>query len=125
MKSHLGPVVICAALVLGFSGAEEACKGPVQPASVIADDIKVDTTAACTTVTAIDQNTAVSLACLTAEEAAGLADTITHQVSAAVADAGAPKCVAAQGQTLCATPHQMVSAIRVVSARRVDGGKQP
>ena len=35
-----------------------SCKDPVPPPTVIADDIKVDVTAACTTITAIVQEAA-------------------------------------------------------------------
>jgi hypothetical protein len=119
---NLGPFVICSALALGFSGSTEACKNPASPGTV-ADDIEVDVTAACTSITAVVQNVAVTLTCVAAEDAAALADLIAHQFSVAT-DAGAPKCIVVQGQTLCATPSQMVSAIQVMNARRAaDGGK--
>ena len=98
-----------------------SCKDPVPPPTVIADDIKVDVTAACTTITAIVQEAATQLACVTAEDVAALADIIAHQIHPN-AVAGAGRCVTAHGQTICATPSQMLAAIRVMNARR-DGGK--
>lgn len=113
-----------ALLALTYSGAESGCKGPVPPPAVIADDVKVDVTSACTTITAVVQDVVVSLVCVTAEEAAALADLIAHQISASIADSGTPKCVAAQGQSICATPDQMAAAIRIMNSRRAhtDGG---
>lgn len=114
-------IFILFSLSLGFANADTACKGPTPPVPVIIDDIKVDVTAACTTITAITQNGIAQLVCVTAEDALALADLIGHQASVA----GKTKCVSAQGRTLCATPDQMAAAIRVLSARRTypDGGQ--
>lgn len=122
MHTTIASIVMCSALALGVSSSA-SCKGPVPPVATVADDIKVDVTATCTSVTAVVSNVFVTLACATAEDAAALADLIAHQFSVVVADAGTPKCVVVQGQTLCATPAQMLSAIQTINARRaVDGG---
>ena len=113
-------VFILFSLTLGLARVDGGCKGPVPPASAIVDDIKVDVNAACTTIIAVTQEAVVQLVCVTAEDVAALADIIAHQVSPNVA--GPSKCVTAQGQTVCATPGQMLAAIRTINARR-DGGK--
>jgi hypothetical protein len=106
-----------------------ACKGPVPPASTVADDVKVDVVSACTTITAVSQDVVATLACATAEEVATLASLITHQIGLAVIGDGGLQlsCISAHGRTVCSTPAQMVDAIKTMNARRIygthDGGR--
>jgi len=123
-RFSFGPTIMLVAIALGFTNLE-SCKDANSPSpSEVADDVKVDLTAGCTTVTAIVQNATEELVCATAEELAQLADLITHQIGSNVvmADAAAPKCVTLNNQSICATPARMASAIRTIKSRR-DGGK--
>ena len=116
-------IFILFSLSLGFAHADTACKGPVPPPSVIADDVKVDVTAACTTVSAVVQDVVVSLVCATVEETAALAELIAKQTGHVASEDGGVKitCVTAQKQTLCATPDRMAAAIKIMNARRING----
>lgn len=100
-----------------------ACKGPVPPPSTIADDIKVDVTAACTTVTTVVQDVIVSLVCVTAEEATALVELVAKQTGNVASQDGGVKitCINVQARSICATPDRMAAAIKIVNARRING----